>query len=85
MAAKIASLVASDPAHAVTLYETVLAAAHAKAEEFDEQIVPGRDSSAFDSGPIREAVELRSGGGEAAAIRLGDVRARTPWEDRREK
>jgi len=36
VAAKIATLVASDPSRAVTLYVTFLAAAHAKAEELDD-------------------------------------------------
>jgi hypothetical protein len=36
VAAKIATLVAGEPSRAVTLYETFLAAAHAKAEELDD-------------------------------------------------
>ena len=36
VAAKIATLVVSEPSRAVTLYETFLAAAHAKAEELDD-------------------------------------------------
>lgn len=36
VATRIATLVASDPSRAVTLYETFLAACHAKAEELDD-------------------------------------------------
>src|ERR1035441_8583961 len=36
VAAKIATLIASDPSRAVTLYETFLAACHAKVDELDD-------------------------------------------------